>query len=110
MDINYGGLLNISQAALPAMVERGEGGAIVNIASISGLRGSKDRAAYGASKGGVVTLTQTAMFNRIANRCGTGLLPPRRCSKLHSSATQSIRAEHCRERSRTNTSAKLISR
>src|SRR5262249_16932342 len=34
------------------------GGAIVNIASISGLRGSKGRAAYGASKGAVVTLTQ----------------------------------------------------
>jgi NAD(P)-dependent dehydrogenase (short-subunit alcohol dehydrogenase family) len=41
------------------------GGAIVNIASISGLRGSKGRSAYGASKGAVVTLTQV-MANDLA--------------------------------------------
>ena len=39
------------------MKDRG-GGAIVNMASVSGLRGSKGRSAYGASKGAVVVLTQ----------------------------------------------------
>ena len=34
------------------------GGAIVNLASISGLRGNLGRTAYGASKGGVITMTQ----------------------------------------------------
>jgi len=34
------------------------GGAIVNIASISGMRGNLGRTAYGASKGGVITMTQ----------------------------------------------------
>ncbi len=34
------------------------GGAIVNIASISGIRGSKGRSAYGASKGAVINLTK----------------------------------------------------
>jgi NAD(P)-dependent dehydrogenase (short-subunit alcohol dehydrogenase family) len=34
------------------------GGAIVNIASVSGQRGNIGRSAYGASKGGVITLTQ----------------------------------------------------
>jgi NAD(P)-dependent dehydrogenase (short-subunit alcohol dehydrogenase family) len=34
------------------------GGAIVNIASIMGLVGSTERAAYGSSKGGVVNLTR----------------------------------------------------
>ena len=33
-------------------------GAIVNIASISGMRGNLGRTAYGASKGGVITMTQ----------------------------------------------------
>ncbi len=41
----------VGRAAARLMKETG-GGAIVNIASISGLRGSKGRAAYGASKGG----------------------------------------------------------
>jgi NAD(P)-dependent dehydrogenase (short-subunit alcohol dehydrogenase family) len=34
------------------------GGSIVNIASISGLRGNSGRAAYGAAKGGVLVLTR----------------------------------------------------
>ncbi len=34
------------------------GGAVVNIASISGQRGNLGRSAHGASKGGVITLTQ----------------------------------------------------
>ena len=57
LDVNVVGTFNVGKAAALHMRERGRG-AIVNIASISGLRGSKDRAAYGASKGGVVTLTQ----------------------------------------------------
>lgn len=34
------------------------GGSIVNLASVSGIRGNLGRAAYGATKGGVITLTQ----------------------------------------------------
>jgi NAD(P)-dependent dehydrogenase (short-subunit alcohol dehydrogenase family) len=57
LDINVVGTFIVGKAAALRMKERGRG-AIVNIASISGLRGSKGRAAYGASKGAVVTLTQ----------------------------------------------------
>jgi NAD(P)-dependent dehydrogenase (short-subunit alcohol dehydrogenase family) len=56
LDVNVTGTFIVGRAA--ARVMREHGGAIVNIASISGLRGSKGRAAYGASKGAVVTLTQ----------------------------------------------------
>ena len=56
LDVNLTGTFIVGRAAARAM--RQSGGAIVNIASISGLRGSKGRAAYGASKGAVVTLTQ----------------------------------------------------
>jgi NAD(P)-dependent dehydrogenase (short-subunit alcohol dehydrogenase family) len=41
-----------------AATQMRDGGAIVNIGSVSGFRGSPGRAAYGASKGGVVTLTK----------------------------------------------------
>lgn len=57
LDINVIGTFVIGRAAARIMKDRG-GGAIVNVASIAGLRGSKGRAAYGASKGAVVTLTQ----------------------------------------------------
>jgi NAD(P)-dependent dehydrogenase (short-subunit alcohol dehydrogenase family) len=64
LDVNVVGTFIISRAAARHMRERG-GGAIVNVASISGLRGSMDRSAYGASKGGVITLTKV-MANDLA--------------------------------------------
>ncbi len=53
--VNLRGTFLIGQAAARAM---SAGAAIVNIASVSGMRGNVGRAAYGASKGGVVTLSQ----------------------------------------------------
>jgi len=64
LDVNVVGTFLVGRAAARIMKDRG-GGAIVNIASISGLRGSKGRSAYGASKGAVVTLTQV-MANDLA--------------------------------------------
>lgn len=43
-----------------AMRERGQGGVIINTASLAGLHGPPNMAAYGASKFAVVGLTQTA--------------------------------------------------
>src|SRR5262245_6208572 len=56
LDVNVVGTFIVARAA--ARVMRSSGGAIVNLSSISGLRGNKGRSAYGASKGAVVTLTQ----------------------------------------------------
>ena len=47
------------QAALPALRRRG-GGSIVNIASIAGRRGFPGHGAYGASKWGLLGLSQVA--------------------------------------------------
>jgi NAD(P)-dependent dehydrogenase (short-subunit alcohol dehydrogenase family) len=41
------------------MQQQAGGGAIVNIASVSGLRPSPTAAAYGAAKAGLINLTQT---------------------------------------------------
>ena len=57
MAVNLRGTFLAGQAAARLMA-RGGGGAIVNIASVSGLRGNVGRSAYGASKGGVVILSQ----------------------------------------------------
>ncbi|MFM6950636.1 MAG: SDR family oxidoreductase [Chakrabartia sp.] len=48
----------LSQAAYPHMVAVG-GGAIVNIASVSGVRPSPGTAVYGAAKAGLLNLTQS---------------------------------------------------
>lgn len=53
--VNLRGTFLIGQAAARAMQP---GACIVNIASVSGMRGNVGRTAYGASKGGVVTMSQ----------------------------------------------------
>jgi NAD(P)-dependent dehydrogenase (short-subunit alcohol dehydrogenase family) len=55
--VNLTGPFLCTKAAAPVMREHG-GGAIVNITSISGLRASALRAAYGTSKAGLAHLTR----------------------------------------------------
>ena len=56
METNLDGVFLCSQACIPALKETR--GAIVNIASISGLRASTLRVAYGTSKAAVMHLTR----------------------------------------------------
>lgn len=56
-EINVIGTFLASKAAARAMASSG-GGSIVNITSVSGMRGNIGRAAYGASKGALLTLTK----------------------------------------------------
>jgi NAD(P)-dependent dehydrogenase (short-subunit alcohol dehydrogenase family) len=49
----------VAQAANRLMQAQPDGGVIVNIGSISGLRPSPNTSAYGAAKAGLVNLTQT---------------------------------------------------
>ncbi|WP_138472211.1 SDR family NAD(P)-dependent oxidoreductase [Poseidonocella sp. HB161398] len=57
LEVNLIGTFAASKAAAARMLPRGQG-AIVNIASVSGIMGNVGRAAYGATKGGVITLTK----------------------------------------------------
>jgi len=51
--------LYLAQRAYAVMKEQAEGGSIINIGSISGLRPSPGTVAYGAAKAGLVNMTQT---------------------------------------------------
>lgn len=58
LDINLGGVLNCTHAALPAMQEAGYG-RIVSISSEAGRVGSKGSAVYSAAKGGIIAFMKT---------------------------------------------------
>ncbi len=58
MEVNLTGAFLCAQAVARRMVARGAGGAIVNVASVAGLTAVPGRAAYIASKHGLVGLTR----------------------------------------------------
>jgi meso-butanediol dehydrogenase/(S,S)-butanediol dehydrogenase/diacetyl reductase len=64
MAVNLKGTFLLSRAALAVMVPR-KSGVIVNAGSIAGIRGLPDRAAYIASKFGVVGLTKAMALDHV---------------------------------------------
>ena len=59
LDVDLTGTFYGAQAAGPRMIEQGDGGQIINMASMMGEMGLGERAPYCAAKGGVVNLTRT---------------------------------------------------
>lgn len=58
LNVNLSGPFYLTRAVVPLMRER-RAGAIVNIASVNGLRGKFGQSNYSASKGGLIALTRT---------------------------------------------------
>ncbi|MEU6352733.1 mycofactocin-coupled SDR family oxidoreductase [Streptomyces sp. NPDC047072] len=65
VDVNLKGAWNTVRAAVPGMIEAGEGGSIVITSSAAGIRGHVPYAHYVASKHGVVGLMK-ALSNELA--------------------------------------------
>ena len=58
IDANLGGVFRCCRAAIPRMVRR-RAGAIVNVSSLTAVRGLSGQAAYGAAKAGILGLTRS---------------------------------------------------
>lgn len=94
MDINVTGTFIVSRAAARLMKDQGSG-AIVNLASIAGLRGSKGRSAYGTSKGAVCVLTQVlandlARYRIRVNAVAPGPIETPMVKALHSASDRKL--------------------
>jgi len=87
--------LNFAQQANAVMQEQVDGGVIVNIASVSGVRPSPGAAAYGAAKAGLLNLTQTLAVEwapRVrVNSVTAGMIRTEQ-SQLHYGDEEGIRA------------------
>jgi 2-hydroxycyclohexanecarboxyl-CoA dehydrogenase len=57
--LNFKAILHTCKTALPAMVARGAGGRVINIASDAGRVGSSGEAVYAGSKGAVIAFSKT---------------------------------------------------
>jgi NAD(P)-dependent dehydrogenase (short-subunit alcohol dehydrogenase family) len=98
LDVNVIGTFIVARAAARIMKDRG-GGAIVNISSVSGLRGGKGRSAYGASKGAVNVLTQVlandlARHNIRVNAVAPGPVDTPMVKAVHTDADRALWTRH----------------
>ncbi|MEC9199420.1 MAG: L-iditol 2-dehydrogenase [Pseudomonadota bacterium] len=74
--INVAGTLFTMQAVARHMIERGQGGKIINMASQAGRRGESLVAVYCASKAAVISLTQSAGLNLIQHGINVNAIAP----------------------------------
>ena len=76
MDVDLRGAFVVAQAAARRMVAAGQGGAIVNIASIAGLRTMTGIAAYAAAKAGLLHLTRQMGVELARHRIRVNAIAP----------------------------------
>jgi meso-butanediol dehydrogenase/(S,S)-butanediol dehydrogenase/diacetyl reductase len=75
IDVNLKGVFVVSRLAIPEMIKRG-GGVILNIGARSGMAGQAGRAAYCASKGGMITLTEAMAMDYAAQKIRVNCICP----------------------------------
>lgn len=76
MDVNLDGVFRVGQEAARRMAARGNGGSIINIASILGLSVSRTVSAYSATKAAVISLTKSMALELARNKIRVNALAP----------------------------------
>ena len=76
IDVNLRGTWLCSQAAARVMVEQGEGGRIVNFASVAAFRPALNGAHYAASKAGIVAFTRNMALEMAPYRITVNAIAP----------------------------------
>jgi len=94
LEVNVVGTFNTAKSCA-AVMATGEGGAIVNLSSVSGQSGNVGRVAYGASKGAVNVLTQTmavelAPMNIRVNAIAPGPIETPLVTKMHDAEIRKV--------------------
>ncbi|WP_236074241.1 SDR family oxidoreductase [Streptomyces tardus] len=76
VDVNLMGPIHIIEYLLPAMIDGGRGGHLVNVSSSAGLLGLPWHAAYSAAKFGLRGVSEVLRFDLRRHRIGVSLVCP----------------------------------
>jgi NAD(P)-dependent dehydrogenase (short-subunit alcohol dehydrogenase family) len=76
IDVNLKGTFLMSQAVARHMIERGGGGKVINMSSISGKHGSARFAAYCSSKFGIIGFTQSLALELAEHKINVNAICP----------------------------------
>ena len=87
--VNLNGVFLGARQVIPSMRTRG-GGAIVNISSLNGIRGTPGALAYAASKGGVVAITMSMALDHARDNIRVNCICP---GSVHTPMVQVVYAE-----------------
>jgi NAD(P)-dependent dehydrogenase (short-subunit alcohol dehydrogenase family) len=105
VDVNMMGVLYGTQAATPAIKSHGEGGWIINVASMAGMMGVPYSSAYAATKAAVVSMTESwAVELKPHNIAVSALCPAFVKTRIH----ESLRNKQAKYQSAPNDKAKPV--
>ena len=93
-NINVAGTLFTLQAVAKHMIEQGNGGKIINMASQAGRRGEPLVAVYCATKAAVISLTQSAGLNLIEHGINVNAISPGVVDGEHWDGVDAFFAKH----------------
>lgn len=94
MDVNVMGVVNGTQAVGPGMKRHGQGGWIINVASMAGMNGVPYSGAYAASKAAVVSMSESwAVELKKYNIAVSALCPAFVKTRIHESL-RNLQAEY----------------
>lgn len=94
LDVNFKGTLFTLQAVARKMIERGQGGKIINMASQAGRRGEPLVAVYCATKAAVISLTQSAGLDLIKHGINVNAISPGVVDGEHWDGVDAFFAKH----------------
>jgi 2-deoxy-D-gluconate 3-dehydrogenase len=95
IEVNLSSVFRLSRAAGSHMLERGDGGKIVNVASLLSFQGGITVPAYAAAKGGVAQLTKALANEWAGRRINVNAIAP---GYMRTDNTSALRADPVRSR------------
>jgi 2-deoxy-D-gluconate 3-dehydrogenase len=95
LDVNLSSVFRLCRAAGKHLIERGEGGKIVNVASLLAFQGGIMVPSYAAAKGGVVQLTKALANEWAGHRINVNAIAP---GYMETDNTVALRADPVRVR------------